>query len=87
MRTSTMTTRLLRPSAVYGPNGLLPVGRTKFYVDYILREGGPKFITGTQVPRLHIVPLGPRAVAFDHDEVEDRLERLKRDRSRASQQR
>jgi hypothetical protein len=57
-----MTTgrRLSRPKNVYGPQGRLPVGRTKFYEDYV------------NTGRLRLVRLGPKSVAVVDDEV-DRL--------------
>jgi hypothetical protein len=73
-------TCLLRPKAVYGPTGKLPVGRTKFHDDYVFRKGGSEFITGTQIPRLRPVRLGPRAVGFADDEVEAVIEGLRRER-------
>jgi hypothetical protein len=71
---------LLRPKVVHGPTGKVPVGRTKFNDDYVFHNGGPEFITGTQIPRLRPVRLGPRAVAFAEDEVEAVIEGLRRER-------
>jgi hypothetical protein len=72
--------RLLRQKAMYGSGGKFPIGRTNFLENYVYRPGGPVFITGTQVPRLHPVPLGERAVAFDEGESDDRIEQLKQER-------
>ena len=72
--------RLLRRSAVCGPQGKLPVGRTKFNDDYVYHDAGPEFITGTRIPRLRPVRLGPRAIAFADDEVEAVIEALRRER-------
>lgn len=71
--------RLLRRNTVYGPQGKLPVGRTKFNDDYVYHEGGAEFISGTSIPRLHPVRLGPRAIAFAEDEVEAVIEALRRE--------
>jgi hypothetical protein len=77
--------RLLRRCAVCGPQGKLPVGRTKFNDDFVYHEGGPEFIPGTRIPRLRAVRLGPRAIAFAEDEVEAVIEALRRERvTRAS---
>lgn len=73
--------RLLRRNAVYGPQGKLPVGRTKFTDDYVYRDGGPEFISGTRIPRLRPVRLGPRAIAFAEDEVEAVIEALRLERA------
>lgn len=73
--------RLLRRSTVCGPQGKLPVGRTKFNDDYVYHEGGPECISGTCIPRLRPVRLGPRAIAFAEDEVEAVIEALRRERA------
>ncbi len=49
---------LTRVGKVYGKNGRIPVGRTKFYEDYVA--------TG----RLTLIPLGLRAKAVDDDEID-----------------
>jgi hypothetical protein len=72
--------RLLRRSAVCGPQGKLPIGRTKFNDDYVYHKGGPEFIRGTCIPRLHPVRLGPRAIGFADDEVEAVIEALRHER-------
>lgn len=53
---------LTRVGKVYGKNGRIPVGRTKFYEDYVA--------TG----RLTLVPLGLRAKAVDDDEIDRVIE-------------
>jgi hypothetical protein len=61
-----MTTarRLSRPKNVYGPQGRLPVGRTKFYEDYV------------NTGRLRLVRLGPKSVAVVDDEVDKLITEL-----------
>jgi hypothetical protein len=61
-----MTTarRLSRPKNVYGPHGRLPVGRTKFYEDYV------------NTGRLLLVRLGPKSVALVDDEVDKLIAEL-----------
>jgi hypothetical protein len=56
--------RLSRPKNVYGPQGRLPVGRTKFYEDYV------------NTGRLRLVRLGPRSVAVVDDEVDKLIAEL-----------
>lgn len=74
--------RLLRPSLLYGKHGLLGVGRTKFFGDYVHRDDGAveQFITGTNVRRLKLVKIGQRAVAAISDEVEQLIEALRTER-------
>lgn len=58
-----MTRRLVRPgSRVWGPDGRIPVGRTKFLEDY--------------AGRLTIVHLGPRAIAYLEDELDALVDEL-----------
>ena len=75
---------MLRPKQIYGKDGIIPVGRTKFNEDIVYREGGPEFIPGTDVPRLKLAHLSPRCVAGFEDEVEAVVEGLRahRDGSR-----
>jgi hypothetical protein len=73
-------TRIPRSPQVFGPNGIIPVGHTKFHEDYRYREGGEKFIPGTKIPRLRHVKLGERAVGFYEDEVVAVAEALRRHR-------
>jgi hypothetical protein len=75
---------MLRPKKIYGTaDGKIPVGRTKFFEDYVYREDGPKFIPGTNVPRLRLAHLGPRSVAGFEDEVDALLEGLRAERDAA----
>jgi hypothetical protein len=60
---------LLRPNATFGLGNPIPVGRTKFYEDFVEREGTSPFIPGTRIPRLRPVQLGPKAIAFPEDEI------------------
>ena len=53
-----MSKRLIRVGKVYGRDGPLPVGKTKFYTDFVA--------TG----RLHLISLGPRARAVDAAELD-----------------
>jgi hypothetical protein len=76
--TATMTNkRMLRPKSIYGRGGRIPVGHSKFFEDFVLRPGGPKTIPGTNVPRLQMYALGPRAVAAFENDVDAVLEGLR----------
>lgn len=74
-------TRLLRPKHVYGRGGKLDIGRTKFHEDYVHHAGGPANVPGTDIPRLHPIPLGPRSIAFAEDEIDAFIEALRAHRN------
>jgi hypothetical protein len=61
---------ILRLSKIFGPNGKIPVGHSKAYEDYIARPGRESNIPGTNIPKLRLIPLGPRAVGGREDEVD-----------------
>ena len=72
---------ILRPKQIYGTaDGRIPVGRTKFFEDYVYRDGGEKFIPGTNVPRLRLANLGLRALGAFSDEVDAVVEGLRAER-------
>jgi hypothetical protein len=71
-----MTVRILRGNQAYGPTGRLPLGRSKFYQDIVLRDKADPFIPGTQVPRIRIVKLAGTASGFVEDEVDAVAEAL-----------
>jgi predicted DNA-binding transcriptional regulator AlpA len=72
-----MQNRILRPRETWQTLG---VGRTNFHDNYIYKEGGGETVPGTNVPRLRPVPLGPRAVGFFNDELQNLIEALRRHR-------
>jgi hypothetical protein len=74
--------KLLRVKEIYGRRKSIPVGQTKFLEDYVHNPRGPaeQFIPGTDVPRLKLVKIGPRAVAAFDDEVEALIEALRTSR-------
>ncbi len=80
-----MATGMTRPRRLYGPNGRLGVGSTKFWADYVYNNdvGGEQFIPGTNVPRLKLAKLGERAVAAFDDEVDALIEGLRAERDAA----
>jgi len=55
----------------------LAVGKTKFHSDIVARAGASEHIPGTNVPRLHMVHLGPRISAAIEDELENVIEGLR----------
>jgi hypothetical protein len=61
--------KILRFPQTFGPQGVIPVKHTKAYEDFIFRPGGPTTVTGTNLPRLRRVPLGPRAIGFLESKV------------------
>jgi hypothetical protein len=76
---------ILRPKDVYGRGNPIPVGRTKFFEDFVEDENN-KFVPGTNdtVPRLKAVPLGERAIGFLSDkigELQEALSQLRNDPS------
>jgi hypothetical protein len=77
-----MGKRLIRLKELCGPGGKLGVGRTKLDSDlvYNTERGGPQFVTGTAVPRLKLVQLGPRVLAAIEDEVDALIEALRAER-------
>jgi hypothetical protein len=58
--------------------GVFPVGKTKFFEDYLDRPGASPNIPGTDVARLHLFNLGPKAKATTSDEITRVREGLQR---------
>jgi hypothetical protein len=46
------------------------LGRTQWRKDRVLHDPADPFVPGTTIPRLIPIPLGPRAVGYDGDEVD-----------------
>jgi len=76
-----MQNRILRPREAWQTLG---VGRTNFTDNYVYREGACTTVSGTNVRRLRPVPLGPRAVGFFNDELQNLIEALRRFRDGAA---
>ena len=76
-----MQNRILRPREAWQTLG---VGRTNFTDNYVYWEGARATVPGTNVPRLRPVPLGPRAVGFFNDELQNLIEALRRSRDGAA---
>jgi hypothetical protein len=53
-----------------GEPGVFDVSRSKFYADFILRDPADPNVPGTNIARLRLVHLGPKAVGVADDEVE-----------------
>jgi hypothetical protein len=80
--------KLLRVKAIFGPGNPIPVGKSKFFEDYVHDENGPddQFIPGTSVRKLRLARIGPRTVAGFDDEVAELVEALRRERDRGPKQ-
>jgi predicted DNA-binding transcriptional regulator AlpA len=76
-----MQNRILRPREAWQTLG---VGRTNFHENYVYREGEETVPGTTNVRRLRPVPLGPRAVGFFNDELQNLIEALRRSRDGAA---
>jgi hypothetical protein len=77
-----MALSLSRANKLYGRNGRLGVGKTKFHEDFI-DNGGDPYIPGTRVRRLKPVRIGLRAMAFVDDEIDQLVEGLRAERDKA----
>ena len=62
----------------------LRVGKTAFWQNFVYdrERGGAQFIPGTHVPKLKLIPLGPRAIGGLEHEVEAMIEALAAERDR-----
>src|SRR6516225_8521358 len=58
--------------------GIFPVGKTKFFEDYVFREESDPNIPGTDVERIRLFDLGPKAKAATGDEITRVIEGLQR---------
>lgn len=76
-----MALNLIRANKLYGQNGRLGIGKTKFHEDFV-HKGEDPFVPGTSVPRLKPVNIGPRAIAFFDDEVDALVEGLRAERDK-----
>src|ERR1700722_2560407 len=67
--------KIVRSRSAYGRFG---VGKTTFEENYVDRGGNNSLIPGTDIPRLRPVRLGPRAIGFFDDELDNIIEALRR---------
>jgi hypothetical protein len=65
-----------RANDVYGRGNWLPVGRSKFFEDFVEHAKSGPYVPGTTIPRLKAVPLGQRAIGFFDDKIEELIEAL-----------
>jgi len=77
-----MALRILRPNRLYGRDGRLGIGKTKFFKDLVYHDGGDPLIPGTSVPRLRLIRIGEKALGAVEDEVDGLIEGLRRERCR-----
>jgi predicted DNA-binding transcriptional regulator AlpA len=66
--------KIERPQAACARLG---VGKTMFDENYVDRGSNP-VVPNTDIPRLRPVQLGPRAIGFFSDEIDDLIEALRR---------
>jgi hypothetical protein len=78
--------RIIRRNKIYGKDGPIPVGRTKFDEDFVYRDGGEECIPGTNVSRLRLARLGPRALGAFDDEIDAVVEGLRAERDAPKKQ-
>ncbi len=78
-RTATMT-KMLRPSQIYGKGNPIPVGRTKFFADIVLKKESDPYIPGTEIHRLRLTKIGDKVRVGFADEVEALAEALRAER-------
>jgi hypothetical protein len=67
-----------------GGPGRLGVSKTTFYDNYVYdpEKGGEQFITGTTVPRLKLVNIGPKVTVAIDDEIDALIEALRAERDK-----
>jgi hypothetical protein len=69
--------KFVRLKNLFGAGGAIPVGRSKFGQDYVLRDEADPFIPGTAgVRRLRLVQLGPRSFAAEEGDIAALLDAL-----------
>ena len=52
--------KMIRVNAVYGRGNPIPIGKTKFYKDFVLKDESDPFIPGTNPERCRARSLGPQ---------------------------
>jgi hypothetical protein len=64
---------LIRISKAYGPDGIIPVGRTDFYERFVYHEGGDEYVSGIKkkVRRARRIKLGLRATALSMAQLKE----------------
>ena len=69
--------KIIRVSDIWGRGNPIPVGRNKFYTDIVWHPGGEPCLPGTDIPRLRLIKIGPRASGGFEDEVYAIVEALR----------
>jgi hypothetical protein len=54
----------------YGRGGRIPVSRSKFYEDFVLKDSTDPCIPGTTILRVRPVPLGGKCTGFVEHELD-----------------
>ena len=76
-----MGTTMVRVGAVYGGrDGLIPVGKTYFYQNIVLRDERDPYIPGTKVKRLRLHNISEKIRVAFRDEIEALAEALRAER-------
>jgi hypothetical protein len=70
----------MRAHQIYGRGNLIPVGKTKFYKDIVLRDKNDPYLPGTNIPRLHLTNLSDRVRVGFEDEVCELAEAIRKQR-------
>jgi hypothetical protein len=76
-------TRILRPAQLHRTKkgeGILGVGPSKFYEDFVQHDKAKPFLPGTKIKRLRPMKIGERATGFPEDEVTALVEALRAQR-------
>jgi len=71
-----MSKRILRVTDIYGPNGRIPVKKSKFYEDFVYHPGGEENIPKTDIPRLRLIKLAGHATGGLEEHVDAIVEGL-----------
>jgi len=79
-----MGTKLMRLYQIYGRGNPIPVGKTKFFEDIVLRDEADPFIPGTRVRRLRLANIGERTPVAFEDEVTALAEAIRKQRDDAA---
>ena len=70
-------TKLQRVRDIYGPGNPIPVGKTNFYGNFVLRDEHDPYIPGTKVKRLRLHNISEKVRIGFEDEIEALVEALR----------
>jgi hypothetical protein len=71
--------KIYRHAQLYGPSGILGIGKSNYFKHYISRPRAGEYIPGTRIKRLKVIRLGPQARGVPEAEVERIIAELQRD--------